>query len=376
MSFNMVTSLMPLASGTAPQTYRWALGLGLLIPVVAGALGLPRVRVRRRGARRARDLRRLHVRRQRVGGPADRRSCSARSAPRPRSASGFTFLWHAGLLGDDLSPVDFDGQGGAGIRWTSLLVLVLLVPIVGEVLKQVGPILLASRPAFDDMIDGLTFGVAAGAAFAAAETIVVNRGAVLQLRPGRLARRRLLGLADPVRRDGQADRLRRRHRHRGRELLRARAAGTTASSPATSAASARRWSPTSCSRAGCSSPPASRAPPARSSAWCGARSSRPRSWSRLRYLLHFAVLEAALEASAAGAALKDTAHGTAYCPSCEMPLLGRRQLLRRLRHLGPRRQQGHPRSQPHRRHRPGDGRAGQADPRADARRAWRRRTTS
>ena len=39
MSFNMVTSLMPLASGTAPQTYRWALGLGLLIPVVAGALG-------------------------------------------------------------------------------------------------------------------------------------------------------------------------------------------------------------------------------------------------------------------------------------------------------------------------------------------------
>ena len=38
-SFNLVSSLMPLASGTAPQTYRWALGLGILIPVVAGALG-------------------------------------------------------------------------------------------------------------------------------------------------------------------------------------------------------------------------------------------------------------------------------------------------------------------------------------------------
>ena len=38
-SFNLVTSLMPLASGTSPQTYRWALGLGILIPVVAGALG-------------------------------------------------------------------------------------------------------------------------------------------------------------------------------------------------------------------------------------------------------------------------------------------------------------------------------------------------
>ena len=42
---------------------------------------------------------------------------------------------------------------------------------------------------------------------------------------------------------------------------------------------------------------------------------------RLRYLLHYAVLEAALEAASTGSALKDTATGTAYCPSCEMPLL-------------------------------------------------------
>src|SRR5204862_7671673 len=42
---------------------------------------------------------------------------------------------------------------------------------------------------------------------------------------------------------------------------------------------------------------------------------------RLRYLLHFAVLEAALEAASIGTELKDTARGTAYCPSCEMPLL-------------------------------------------------------
>src|SRR4029078_1616420 len=55
-------------------------------------------------------------------------------------------------------------------------VVVSLCRIVGGVLKQVGPLVLASRPQFDDMIDGLTFGVAAGAAFAAAETIVVNRG--------------------------------------------------------------------------------------------------------------------------------------------------------------------------------------------------------
>ena len=39
MSFNLVSSLLPLASGTSPQTYRWALALGLLVPIVAGALG-------------------------------------------------------------------------------------------------------------------------------------------------------------------------------------------------------------------------------------------------------------------------------------------------------------------------------------------------
>ena len=90
---------------------------------------------------------------------------------------GFTFLWHAGLLGDDLSPVDFDGNGAGGhpvdrASWCWCC----WCRSSSEVLKQVGPILLARRPAFDDMIDGLTFGVAAGAAFAAAETIVVNRG--------------------------------------------------------------------------------------------------------------------------------------------------------------------------------------------------------
>ena len=72
--------------------------------------------------------------------------------------------------------MNFDGKGAGGVRWSSRLVLVLLVPIVGEALKQVGPLVPPGPPQFDDMIDGLTFGVAAGAAFAAAETIVVNRG--------------------------------------------------------------------------------------------------------------------------------------------------------------------------------------------------------
>src|SRR4051812_21801371 len=166
---------MPLASGTAPQTYRWALGLGILIPVLAGALGylafafvaaavvVPAIYVVYMYDVNQWEDQPVGVVLGAIGAAA-------------ALGVGFTFLWHAGILDSNISSVSFDGNGAGGVRWSSLLVLVLLVPILGEVLKQVGPLVLASRPQFDDMIDGLTFGVAAGAAYAAAETIVVNRG--------------------------------------------------------------------------------------------------------------------------------------------------------------------------------------------------------
>jgi RsiW-degrading membrane proteinase PrsW (M82 family) len=65
-------------------------------------------------------------------------------------------------------------RGGIGaMSFPALLVFAVLLPIVAEVAKNVFAVLLASRPQFDDMIDGLTFGVAAGTAYAAFETIVV-----------------------------------------------------------------------------------------------------------------------------------------------------------------------------------------------------------
>lgn len=55
----------------------------------------------------------------------------------------------------------------------ALLIFALLLPLVAEVVKNLPAVLLARRPQFDDMIDGLTFGVAAGTAYAAFETLVV-----------------------------------------------------------------------------------------------------------------------------------------------------------------------------------------------------------
>ncbi len=318
-SFNLVTSLMPLASGSAPQTYRWALGLGILIPVVAGALGfLAFAFVAAAVVVPAVYVVYLYDVNQWEDQPVPVVVGAVGAAA--ALGVGFTFLWHAGLLDGTISSVNFDGNGAGGVRWTSLLVLVLLVPVVGEVLKQLGPLVLASRPQFDDMIDGLTFGVAAGAAFAAAETIVVNRGLfstfgqidspnagfwVSLILSAAVVKPIVYGAATgiavasysglgagydgfkPAYFRGLAEALAANILFQGGLFLASRLEGTKG------AVVGLVW---------------------------GAVVAAALV-VRLRYLLHFAVLEAALEAAATGSEHKDTAHGTAYCPSCEMPLL-------------------------------------------------------
>jgi RsiW-degrading membrane proteinase PrsW (M82 family) len=318
-SFNLVTSLMPMASGSAPQTYRWALGVGLLIPVVAGALGflafafvaaavvVPAIYV---------------VYLYDVNQWEDEPIAVVLGAMVAAAALGvgFTFLWHAGILDSNLTSMSFDGNAAGGIRWSSLLVLVLLVPIVSEVLKEVGPLVLASRPKFDDMIDGLTFGVASGAAFAAAETIVVNRGLfgdfgridspnagfwVSLIVSAAIVKPIVYGAATGI----------------AVASYSGLGAGYDGFKPGYFRGLAEALIANIAFQAGL---------------FFAARLEGTKGavvglvWGaliaaalvvRLRYLLHFAVLEAALEAGAGGAELKDTAHGTAYCPSCEMPLL-------------------------------------------------------
>jgi hypothetical protein len=105
-----------------------------------------------------------------------------------RSASVVTVLYGLVGLGAVLvSVIFFHGldalffsllsatSGRGGIRALPLLPLLVFgvgLPVVSEIVKQVGPILLARRPAFDDMLDGFTFGVAAGATYAGFESVV------------------------------------------------------------------------------------------------------------------------------------------------------------------------------------------------------------
>lgn len=64
------------------------------------------------------------------------------------------------------------GGGLGNLSLGSLAIFVIVLPVLAEVAKQAGPLLLCRKPAFDDQIDALTFGVAAGTAYAAFETVV------------------------------------------------------------------------------------------------------------------------------------------------------------------------------------------------------------
>lgn len=82
---------------------------------------------------------------------------------------GWTIAWLA-MSGSSVLPHLVPGLGGPTVL--GFLVAGVLAPVVGEIIRQVGPLFLASRPKFDDLMDGLTFGVISGVAFATGDTLV------------------------------------------------------------------------------------------------------------------------------------------------------------------------------------------------------------
>jgi hypothetical protein len=173
MSFDVVTALMPLASATAPQTYKFALAIGLAIPLIAAVFGLLPFAI----ATAAVVVPVVYVLYLYDVNEWEDEPVSVvlgTVAVAGALALGFTLLWHDGILG---SGVSFGSRpsDGVAVDGKTLLVVGLLVPVIGEILKQIGPLWLSMRPRFDDLIDAVTFGVTSGATFAAVETLVVNR---------------------------------------------------------------------------------------------------------------------------------------------------------------------------------------------------------
>lgn len=170
-SFSLISTIMPRGAVERPQTYRIALTISLVVALIAAIFGALPIAI----------------------------LVSAFAIP----IVYIVYLYDVNLWDDEPLPVTglaFGLTGGLTIGftivvlllqrpalpttaidgtvltegpnvWTFLLVA-LIVPIVGEAIRQVGPVLLASRPEFDDLMDGLTFGVISGVAYACFDTIV------------------------------------------------------------------------------------------------------------------------------------------------------------------------------------------------------------
>ena len=87
-------------------------------------------------------------------------------------AIGFTILWTFLRGPVPFGTTTYEGTLSAAPTVGTFLLVALVVPVVGEALRQIGPVVLASRPEFDDLMDGLTFGVVSGVAYACFDTLV------------------------------------------------------------------------------------------------------------------------------------------------------------------------------------------------------------
>ena len=169
-SFALISSIMPREAGRHPQTYRTAFTITLVVALVAAIFGampiallvaafaIPIVYITY-----LYDVNLWEDEPLAVTGLAFGLTGLA--------AALFTALWTA-LLPLTTTLRDPEGDLLGGPQWGTFLILAILVPVVGELIRQVGPVLLASRPAFDDLMDGVTFGVISGVAYACFDTLV------------------------------------------------------------------------------------------------------------------------------------------------------------------------------------------------------------
>jgi hypothetical protein len=168
---NAVATLLPLASGGRVRGYELAFVAALVIPMVAAAAGwVPFAFVAAAVAVPALFAIYLYDVNEWDDQPVPVVLATLVAGAVLGAAGGFVV---ERLLLAPSGGLALDPDSGDARR---LLVLGIVAPLLGLVLGLIGPLWLASRPRFDDLLDGLTFGAVSGAAYAAGETLVGHRG--------------------------------------------------------------------------------------------------------------------------------------------------------------------------------------------------------
>ena len=170
-SFALISSIMPRGSGQRPQTYRVALTIALAVALVAAIFGAMPIAVLV-AAFAVPIVYIVYIYDVNLWEDEPVPVTGLAFALTGVLALAWTLLWTwlRGTVG--FATPTYEGSVSAAPELGTFLLVALLVPLVGEAIRQVGPVLLASRPEFDDLMDGLTFGVISGVAYACFDTLV------------------------------------------------------------------------------------------------------------------------------------------------------------------------------------------------------------
>ncbi|WP_392508361.1 zinc-ribbon domain-containing protein [Naumannella halotolerans] len=169
-SFAVVSSIMPRGAGEKPQTYRIAIMIALVVALLAACFGALPIAVLV-AAFAIPIVYIVYLYDVNLWDDHPIQVTAMAFVLTMVLGIGFTLLWF-NLLGggESLHGMDILGQGGPTIG--GFLLAAIAVPVIGEVLRQLGPVYLASRPRYDDLLDGVSFGVISGVAYSTADTLV------------------------------------------------------------------------------------------------------------------------------------------------------------------------------------------------------------
>ncbi len=170
-SFALISSIMPRGAGQHPQTYRMALTIALVVALIAAIFGAMPIAVLV-AAFAIPIVYIVYIYDANLWEDEPIPVTGFAFALTGVLAVGFTALWTSLRGPVPYAPTTLDGAVSAAPSVSTFLLVAVAVPIFGEAIRQIGPVILASRPEFDDLMDGLTFGVISGVAFSCFDTIV------------------------------------------------------------------------------------------------------------------------------------------------------------------------------------------------------------
>jgi hypothetical protein len=170
-SFALISSIMPRGAGQRPQTYRIALTIALAVALVAAIFGAMPIAVLV-AAFAVPVVYIVYIYDVNLWEDEPLIVTGLAFLLTGALTVAFTVLWTQLRGPVPYGTTTYEGSLSAAPTVSTFLFVALVVPIVGEVIREIGPVLLASRPEFDDLMDGLTFGVISGVSYSCFDTLV------------------------------------------------------------------------------------------------------------------------------------------------------------------------------------------------------------